>query len=180
MNSILPLNAAGPPVNASRRALFATTALIAPAILAGCSLSAATIASVDQVIAQIQAVMPYVSGVASIIGAFVPGVSAVVTVVQNALTAAANVFNTVTSTMTVAAAQPIVTQIATYIGGALTAARQIIAALPASVQAQASALLGEAETILADIAAFANPTAPAPALRFAATLPTHLFVRAVR
>src|ERR1700691_296147 len=118
MTTTLPLTASGPPVNASRRALFATTALIAPAILAGCS--AATIASVEQVIAQIQAVMPYVSGVASIIGAFVPGVSAVVTVVQNALSAAANVFNTITSTMTVAAAQPTVTQIATYIGPAVT------------------------------------------------------------
>ena len=163
----------------NRRAMLSTTALAAPAALAACSIfTPANVATVEQVIAKIQAVMPYVSGIANVLGAVVPGVSGAVSLVNQGLNAAASVFATMTSSMTAAAAQPVVSQIVTYVSGAVTSAKTIIAALPVAAQATANALLAEAATVLGDLNAFANPTAvSAPATP---TVPVHLFIREVK
>jgi hypothetical protein len=165
----------------ARRAFLATTALIAPALaIAGCSLvSPANVATVEQIIAKVQAVMPYVSGIAMIIGAFVPGVSGAVALVQAGLGAAANVFATINSTMTVAATQPLIGKIAVSITGALTAADQAVAGIPSgAVQTQAQTLLAEARVVLADLSAFASGK-PLASAAFRATVPVHLFIRPV-
>ena len=171
-----------PTTTPSRRALFATTALVP---LAACSLfTPANVATVEQVIAKIQAVMPYVSGIVSVVGLVVPGVTSVVNGIEAGLTAESTVFANLTSTMTAAAAQPLVGQIATYLKSALTNARTVIAALPASAQTQANNLLAEANTVLTDIQAFATgATATAPtvtAAMFVPPVPVHLFVRPVK
>jgi hypothetical protein len=154
--------------------------------LTGCgALTPANVATVEQVIAKIQAVMPYVSGIVSVIGVVVPGVTSAVNLVEEGLTTASNVFATLTSTMTVAAAQPLVGQIATSISGALTAAKQVIAALPANTQTAANSLLAEADTVLLDIQAFAAPVAVSAEMKmptgalFVPTTPVHVFVRPV-
>jgi hypothetical protein len=166
-------------MNPARRSFLSTSALIAPvAAIAGCSLlTPANVATVQSVISKIQAVMPYISGIASVVGAVVPGASAVIATVNAGLTAASNVFNTMASTMTAAAAQPLVSQIATYIGGSLTAAKQAVTALPATAQATVNNLLAEADSVIADLNSFVNPAA-ASAIPGLPTVPVHLFIRA--
>jgi hypothetical protein len=146
----------------ARRAFLTSTALVAPAFVAGCAnLSPGAVSSVEQVIAKIQAAMPYISGIVSVIGIVVPGVTTGVNLVQQSLSAASNVFASLTSTMSTTQAQP------------------VVAALPPPQQAQATTLLAEAQTILGDLNAFAGLVS-APAYLARATLPTHLFVRAVK
>lgn len=162
-----------------RRAFLASTALIAPALVAACALSPATVSSVETVIAKIQAFMPYVSGIVSIVGLVVPGATTTVNLVQAGLSTASTIFANLTSTMSTAQAQPIVGQIVTVFGSVLTNAKTVIAALPANTQTQANALLAEAETILSDLNAFAG-LAAAPAYLATTTAPVHMFVRAVK
>lgn len=174
-------------MNPQRRAFLTTTALIAPAAaIAGCSaistlVTPANVATVTAVMADIQAVMPYISGIGMVIGAVVPGVSSLVQLVENGLTAASNVFGTLTATMTAAQAQPIASQIALSINGALTAAKQAVAGLPAGAQGAVNSLLAEADAILANISAFAGTTLPVAAkygaLPGLPVAPVHVFVK---
>jgi hypothetical protein len=162
---------------ASRRN-FAIAAAASP--VAACSLfTPANVATVESVIAKIQAAMPWINAVASLGASLIPGGSAVLAVVEDGITAASNVFNTMSSTMSAAAAQPLVGQIATSIGGALTAAKQIAAALPAKAQATANGLLAQADTVIADLNAFVSPAAPVAPGAVLRVAPTGMFIRKV-
>ncbi len=160
----------------NRRLMLSSTALSA---LAACSLvTPANVATVESVIAKIQALMPYVSGIASVIGVVVPGASAAVSVIEGAFTTASGIFANLTASMTAAAAQPIVGRIATYIDTAITSAKSIATQLPTAAQTTVNGLLAEAESVLADVVAFASPTPSMAALR--AVVPVHMFIRQPR
>lgn len=166
----------------NRRNLLSSSALAPVFALtaAGCSiLTPANVATVEKVIAQIQAVMPYVSGIANVLGVVVPGAVSVIATVEAGLSTAASVFNSVTSSMTTAAAQPLVGKIATAIEGAVTATETIAASLPAKAQFVVSGLLSQARTVISDLNAFVNP-AVVSASPVPPTLPTMLFIRNVR
>src|ERR1700733_5518568 len=175
------------PPPTSRRAMLATTAIVAPAAaLAACGLvTPANVATVESVIAKIQAVMPYVSGVANVIGGFPPAVSSIVAGINAGLSTAQGIFSTMTTAMTTATAQPVVGKIVTYIQAAYTSAVNAVPQLPASVQAGVNNLLGEVSTVIGDLNSFVNPiAAPVSAAPMAPgvvppmpTLPTHLFIR---
>ena len=134
-------------------------------------------------------VLLLLSGIASVIGLVVPGVSSVAQSVEAALGQASAVFNTINATMTAAAVQQPVGQIATLIGGALTAAKQAATALPPASAGQVNNLLAEADTILSDLTTFAATAqlpvaAPVAAHGMFAPIggpqaPVHLFVRRV-
>jgi hypothetical protein len=169
-------------ISPSRR-LFASSALVAvPIALAGCTaLGGSTSSQVEQVIADIQGVLSYASPIIPLIAAFVPGAAAFVPMVETGLSVAAAIFNTISSTMTTAAAQPLVGQIVTALGGALDSADQATALIqnPAA-KATATAIIAEARTVLALLATFASGviavvTPPAPMMRAGRALaPMHI------
>lgn len=163
----------------NRRAMLSTTALIAPlTALAACNLvTPANIAAVQSIINKIQALLPFISGIASVLGVIVPGASAIIGTVQAALSSALAVFNTITTAMTQAAAQAPVKQVATYIEAGVTSLEQAITALPATWQGAVTNIIADARLVLNDLFAFANPPATVTAQTIIGVSPSRLYIR---
>lgn len=163
-----------------RRSLTSAAVLAAPALLAACALPAGTAATVEQFIATTQSVLAYASPIVSVIGIFVPGAAALVPVVQKGLSVAADIFNTVSSTMTVAAAQPKAQQIVTALNGAVAAAGQAVNLIPDPVQkAKAQVVLAQVQTGVNAVAAFAAGVSAVPLPAGGSVAAPPLFVRKV-
>ena len=158
-------------MNHARRSLISTSALVLPALaLAACAVAPAKQAppgdgtpvpapqtAVEQFIAETQAVLGFAAPIVSVISIFVPGAAAYAPIVEAGLNGALNVFNTISSTMTVAQAQPIAGRIVTYIGGSLTAADQAVAVISDPVQrAKAQGIVAQVRGGLGLLAAFAS------------------------
>lgn len=147
-------------MNPARRSLISTSALVLPALaLAACTPAPAggTQTATEQFIAQVQAVLAYFAPIVSVISIFVPGAAAYAPIVEAGLNGALNVFNTISSTMSVAQAQPIAQKIVTYIGGSLTAADQAVAVISDPVQrAKAQGIVAQVRGGLGLLSAFAS------------------------
>lgn len=111
-------------MNANRRALFATASVAA---IVACTPSASgTTTQVEQVIAQIQAVLPFVDVLVAGLAIAVPGAAGVIAAVQPYLGTAQAAFNTLSSTMTASSAATIVTQIENAVGAAVEIISQVV------------------------------------------------------
>jgi hypothetical protein len=161
------------------RRVFATAAapLAYGSFLLGCTaLTPAATASIQQILGVAGAVINFAGPIVSVLSAFVPGASAFVPLIESGLNAALAVANTIVTTMTTSAAQPLVQQISTDAKGAIAAAGQAIAVIPdptarAKVQAildQASAGVTLLDAFVSGVAVVINP--PTVASRMGSTL----------
>lgn len=133
----------------NRRALVSTTALAIPALaLAACATTAGTStvsAGISQAIAIGQGILNYIGPVLPLLAAFVPLAAPFVPEAMAGISLASGLLNTLQTTMTAAASQPIVGQVSTAIGGVLTAGDQAVALITNPQQkAQAQAILAAA------------------------------------
>lgn len=136
-----------------RLALLSTTALV----MASCASGTGTAATVEQFIANTQTALAYAAPIASMISIFVPGAAIYVPFVEQGISSALSVFNTVTSAMTQAQAQPLAGQIATYLDAAVAAAQQAVGVIPDATQrAKASAVVAQVTAGIGLIKAFAT------------------------
>lgn len=165
----------------ARRAFLMTTALTGSALaLAACAAAGAS-TSVEQVIATTQAILSYASPVVSLISIFAPGAGALVSIFQAGLATAASIFSTISSTMTTAAAQPIVSKVASSLGGALDVADQAVGLITDPKQkAAAQVIVAEARTALAVLNAFAGNVANVISTAALVRVPEALHVRKVQ
>lgn len=165
----------------NRRSLTAAAIITAPGLaLAACAISPGTTATVEQFIATTQSVLAYASPIVTMVGIFVPGAAAFVPLVQKGLSDAASIFDTVSSTMTVAAAQPKAQQIGTALNGAMTVAGQAIDLIPDPAQkAKAQVVLAQVQAGVNAVVAFSAGTVVVPAPTAGPIAPPPLFVRRV-
>lgn len=164
----------------NRRYLLASSALVAPALLAACAVSPSTAGTVEQFIATTQSVLAYASPIVTMVGIFVPGAAAFVPLVQKGLSDAASIFDTVSSTMTVAAVQPKAQQIGTALNGAVSVAAQAIALIPDPTQrSKAQVVLAQVQVGVNAVTAFSAGKVVVPAPTAGPIAPPPLFVRRV-
>lgn len=137
--------------------------------------------AVEQFIANTQTVLAYAAPIASMISIFVPGAAAYVPLVEQGISAALAVFNTVTSAMTQAQAQPLAGQITVYLDAAVAAAQNAVNVIPDPTQrAKANAVLAQVTAGVGLIKAFATGVAAAmPTAALAVGVPA-LPIRMVR
>lgn len=173
-------------MNFNRRNLAGTTALIASgAALAACGvIDFSNVASVEQAIANTQAVLSYLGPIVPLLAVFVPGATSFVPDVEAGLSAASDLLNTLVASMKEAQAQPIVGQISAALKGAIAAAMKAASLISnASQRATVVALLNEASVIVGLLIAFANgvaDTVKANTMMRSMATRSHLRVRYVR
>lgn len=143
----------------NRRALFASAALV-PLVLAGCTAGQSSV-SVEKVINQIQAILPFVDVLVAGMSIAVPSVAPIVNVVAPYLTQAEAALNSLSIAMSAAAAMPIVEQVSSYLRLALDT---ISNAVNADVRlAKFGPLVEQAKAVLALLLAFASGVSMMPA-----------------
>jgi hypothetical protein len=140
------------------RRTLATSAPLAVLALAGCStiqsVTGAPTAAVQAVLNEVQYVLPLLDAMATGIAIAVPGAATAMSLVEGYLTQAEPLFQQIVVTMSTATAQPIVTQIETYLSSAVSAVAQAVAA-NASL-AKYATQVSEARAVLALVEAFVN------------------------
>lgn len=146
-----------------RRTLLTTSVVAIPALaLAACGAQSggapSTVsATVEQVIARIQAAISFSSALSPMLAIVAPGAASFIPQINAGLNTASNIFNTISTTMTEIQAQPIVGQVATALGGALTAAQQATAVIgDATARAKAQGVVATAQAVLPLLTAFAT------------------------
>lgn len=178
----------GPLEISARRSFLGKSALVTAAgalalTLDACAAGSTTTQTVEQVIATIQAWLPFVNGVAIGIAALVPGAAEGLAVVEGGISTASGLFNTLTSTMTASAAKPIVSQIVTDMSGVVTAFGQMVNAAPAgNTRTSLQAAYQEAEAVLPLLSAFITGAAATLSIGAATApipVPKHLWIRHV-
>jgi hypothetical protein len=155
------------------RRLFSSSALVAvPLALAGCSTVAGFVNSptVQAVINQIQAAMPAIELIAQGVAIAYPAAAAIIPVVEGALSTAFSLFQQLSASLSVSAAQPIAQQVVNALTQALNAISTALSRapqLPALVTWEG--FLAQAKAVVALIVSFVVPaTVPVPALALGA------------
>lgn len=148
--------------SARRSALFGTSAALVAVAVAGCTSGAVTTASVEQVIAEMQALLPFLDVLATGISIAVPAAAPLLAIVMPYLANASTIFATISSTMTQVEAAPIVQKFSDAIAGALNAIDEEISSVPAgSPLVKFQPLLAQANAVFALLLAFYNAIPPA-------------------
>lgn len=134
----------------NRRSLLNTTALALPVLaLAACAGTGTTTGTassgISQAIAIAQGILNYVGPVLPLLAAFVPAATPFVPLAMAGISTASGLLNTLQTTMTAAAGQPIVGKVSAAIGGVLDAGDQAVALIANPQQkTQAQAILAAA------------------------------------
>lgn len=123
---------------------FPIMAAVGAGFVASCAPTAPANTSVEQFIANTQTALAYAAPIAAMISIFVPGAAVYVPLVEQGISAALSVFNTVSSAMTQAQAQPLAGKIGTYLDAAVAAAQNAVNVIPDPTQrAKANAVLAQ-------------------------------------
>lgn len=156
-------------------------AIVSVGALAACT-TAATTTKVEQVIAQAQAVLPFVSVLAAGLAIAVPSSAGVVQAVTPYLNDASVALNTLSGTMAASEAAPIVTKIENAIGAAVEVIGQIVNAPNADPKMkQFGSLLKQAGAVVSLLNDFVNSVSGVIAPKGAAlVVPRALFIRVVK
>lgn len=167
----------------ARRSFLTTTAIIAPALaLAACTPgTSGTSTQVEQVIAQIQALLPFVDVLAAGLAIAVPAAASVVVAIEPYLGTAQAALNTLSSTMAASAAAPVVTQIENAIGAAVQIIGQFVNAPGADPKlAKFAPLVAQAGAVVSLLNAFVNAAAGVITPKASLVVPRSMHIRTVR
>ena len=151
-------------MNTQRRSFLPALAVV-PIALAGCALTPANAASVQQAINFAQGVLSGASMLTPFLAAFVPASTPFIGLLETGLNAASNIFAGVSSAMTVAQSQPVIGKVGTAINVALNSADTAAALIPdptqrTKVQTVINAVRADAG-LLVQFAVDVNATQPA-------------------